>query len=268
VRGDELPEELRKRESRLRKLRRAKEELEGLAEEETAEEEVALGKKKRGRKPKAPDPRPAPQAKVNLTDPETRIMKTSKGYIQGYNAQLAVTKDQIIVAAEVVQDQNDVGQLHPMVGRVKEELGSAGIGKGPKVVVADAGYFSEENLRKADPWGPELLIAPTSSWRLAQKLAEGGPLRGRIPRGLSARERMERKLSTKRGRALYGLRKVTVEPVVGQIKGRGDRFLRRRRKAARSEFRLMCAAHNLLKLWRAVVAGVARWKGRLVLQAA
>ena len=103
-------------------------------------------------------------------------------------------------------------------------------------------------------------MAPASDWRLAQKLAEEGPPRGRIPQGLSARELMERKLLTKRGQVLYGLRKV-VEAVVGQVKALGDRFTRRGRRAARSEFRLMCTCHNLLKLWRAVLAGVARkWK--------
>jgi len=269
--GEEVPEELVDRNKRLERLKRAKEELERLAAEEAAERERELrarreeeggsGKRKRGRKPKPPDPRPEPEAKVNLTDPESRIMKARQGYVQGYNAQLVVTGDQIIVAAEVVQDQNDVRQLHPMLKRAKEELEGAGIKKRPKVAVADAGYFSEENIKGADPDGPELLVAPASDWRLVQKLVEEGPPRGRIPRGLSARELMERKLLTKRGRALYELRKV-VEGVVGQLKARGDRFMRRGRRAARSEFRLMCACHNLLKLWRAVLAGVAKWKGR------
>ena len=162
------------------------------------------GRKRRGRKPKSSEPRPEPEAKVNLTDPESRIMKARRGYVQGYNAQLVVTKDQIIVAAEVTQDQNDVRQLHPMLKRAKEELEGAGIEKRPKVVVADAGYFSEGNIKGADPDGPELLVAPARDWRLARKLAEEGPPRGRIPQGLSAKELMERKLLTKRGQALYG----------------------------------------------------------------
>ena len=264
--GDGVPKELVDRNKRLARLKRAKEELERMAAEEAAEKEREAcgerersGRKGRGRKP--PDPRPDPGAKVNLTDPESRIMKARQGYVQGYNAQLVVTKDQIIVAAEVTQDQNDVRQLHPMLKRAKEELEGAGIKKRPKVAVADAGYFSEGNIRGADGDGPELLVAPASDWRLARKLAEEGPPRGRIPQGLSAKELMERKLLTKRGRAFYGLRKV-VEAVVGQVKALGDRFMRRGRRAARSEFRLLCACHNLLKLWRAVLAGVARWKGR------
>ena len=268
--GDDVPDELVDRNKRLERLKRAKEELERMAAEEAAEKERERdargveekpGREGRGRKSKSSDPRPDPGAKVNLTDPESRIMKARQGYVQGYNAQLVVTKDQIIVAAEVVQDQNDVRQLHPMLKRAEEELEGAGIGKRPKVVVADAGYFSEGNIKGADRDGPELLVAPASDWRLAQKLAEEGPPRGRIPEGLSARELMERKLLTKRGRALYGLRKV-VEAVVGQVKALGDRFMRRGRRAARSEFRLLCACHNLLKLWRAVLAGVARkkWK--------
>jgi len=233
--GDELPESLRKREERLKKLKRAKEELERLAEGEAAQEareledrcrkEPVSGKNKRGRRPKPPDPRPDPEAKVNLTDPESRIMKARNGYVQGYNAQLVVTGDQIIVAAEVTQDQNDVRQLHLMLNRAREELEGAGIGRRPKVAVADAGYFNEENIKGTDPGGPELVIAPTSDRRLARKLAEEGPPRGRPPQGLGAKEVMERKLLTKRGRALYGLRKV-VEAVVGQIKARGDRSTR------------------------------------------
>jgi len=266
--GEGMPKELVDRNKRLARLKRAKEELERMAAEEAAEKEREVrgveersGRKGRGRKPKSPDPRPDPGAKVNLTDPESRIMKARQGYVQGYNAQLVVTKDQIIVAAEVTQDQNDVRQLHPMLKRAKEELEGAGIKKRLKVAVADAGYFSEGNIKGADGDGPELLVAPASDWRLARKLAEEGPPRGRIPRGLSAKELMERKLLTKRGRAFYGLRKV-VEAVVGQVKALGDRFMRRGRRAARSEFRLLCACHNLLKLWRAVLAGVARWKGR------
>ena len=198
--GEEVPEELVDRNKRLERLKRAKEELERLAAEEPAEKEGELQAQRRegrterrGQKPKSPDPRPDPGAKVNLTDPESRIMKARQGYVQGYNAQLVVTKDQIIVAAEVVQDQNDVRQLHPMLKRTEEELEGAGIGKRPKVVVADAGYFSEGNIKGADPDGPELLVAPASDWRLVQKLVEEGPPRGRIPRGLSAEELMERR---------------------------------------------------------------------------
>jgi len=233
--GEEVPEELLDRKERLARLKRAKEELERTAAEEAAEkgreargEGEKSGRKGRGRKPKPSDPWPDPGAKVNLTDPESRIMRARQGYVQGYNAQLVVTEDQIIVAAEVVQDQNDVRQLHPMLNRAGEELEGAGIGKRPKVAVADAGYFSEENIKGADEDGPELLVAPASEWRLARKLAEEGPPRGRIPQGLSAKELMERKLLTKRGQALYGLRKV-VEAVVGQVKALGDRFMRRGR---------------------------------------
>lgn len=261
-RGDELPEELSKRESRLAKLRQAKEELERLAREKSEQkaeetevrrqEEAVCGNKKRGRKPNAPDPRPAPEAKVNLTDPESRIMRTRTGYIQGYNAQVVVSEDQIIVAAEVTQDQNDVNQLHPMVERAKEELERAGVGKKVKAVVGDAGYFSADNVKKADPKGQELFIAPGKRIEVERAWVEGPPPRGRIPNGATERERMERKLLTKRGQELYKLRAKTVEPVVGQIKdGRGcDRFLRRGGWAVRSEWRLICATHNLLKLWR------------------
>ncbi|MCR4392624.1 MAG: transposase, partial [Candidatus Acetothermia bacterium] len=124
-------------------------------------EQEVTGKTRRGRKPKAPDPTPRREAKANLTDPESRIMKTRTGYVQGYNAQVMVTKDQVIVAAEVTQDQNDVHQLHPMPGKVAEELATAGV-RGRVARVADAGYQSEEGVRKADPNGPELFLATTN----------------------------------------------------------------------------------------------------------
>ncbi|MFH1609414.1 MAG: transposase [Candidatus Bipolaricaulota bacterium] len=269
--GSELPEELRKRDSRLARLRRAKAELEREAEEAAVarqreieareREQEVTGKPRRGRKPKAPDPTPRREAKANLTDPESRIMKTRTGYVQGYNAQVMVTKDQVIVAAEVTQDQNDVHQLHPMLGKVAEELATAGVRGRVAAVVADAGYQSEEGVRKADPNGPELFLATTND-RQQRVAMEGAPApRGRIPKGLGVKERMERKLLTQRGRALYKLRGQTVEPVFGQIKGVRDcdGFMRRGLTAAKSEWRLICATHNLLKLWRSGKALLGAW---------
>jgi len=269
--GSELPEELRKRDNRLARLRRAKAELEREAEEAAVarqreieareREQEVTGKPRRGRKPKAPDPTPRREAKANLTDPESRIMKTRTGYVQGYNAQAMVTKDQVIVAAEVTQEQNDVGQLQPMVERAKEELERAGVRKKVKAVVGDAGYWSEDNVKKADPKGQELFIAPGKRIEVERAWVEGLPPRGRIPKGLGVKERMERKLLTQRGRALYKLRGQIVEPVFGQIKGVRDcdGFMRRGLTAAKSEWRLICATHNLLKLWRSGKALLGAW---------
>ena len=243
-------------------MKEAKEELERQAREKATlqeekikarkEEEKAAGKKKRGRKPKEPDKAPDEKAKASLTDLDSRIMKTRNGYLQGYNAQAMVTKEQIIVAAEVTEQQNDVNQLHPMLEKTSEELSAAGVKQKVGVVLADAGYYSEENVLNADPQGPELLLGTSKDSK--QRKAMKGTVcpRGRIPNDATVKERMERKLLTKRGKELYKLRSQTVEPVFGQIKeGRAcGRFLRRGLAAVQSEWRLICAAHNLLKLWR------------------
>ena len=263
-RGDELPEELRTEKGRIERLRECKERLEREAAERAAEQqrkideravkEEATGKKLRGRKPAAPDPTPSEKAKANVTDPESRIMRTRKGYVQGYNAQAAVTEEQIVVAAEVTQEANDKKQLHPMVEETVESLEAAGVEEKPAVALADAGYWSEANAEGADPDGPELFIATTKDWKQRKAVRERPPPRGRIPGDISPRDRMERKLLTKRGRGLYRLRSQTVEPVFGQIKGvRGcDRFLLRGLDGASGEWKLLCGTHNLLKLWRHV----------------
>ncbi len=261
-RGDELPEDLQDREKRLERLKEAKARLEQEAKESAAqqaekikkreEEEKKSGKKKRGRKPKQPEDKPQPEWKANMTDPESRIMKTRTGYVQGYNAQAVVTEDQIIVAADVTQEENDKKQLHPMLEKTQAELMSAGVEDKIDTALQDAGYWSEDNILIADPEGPELLIATTKDWKQRKALREQGPPRGRIPNDISIKERMERKLRTKRGWALYKRRGSIVEPIFGQIKDvrRCDRFMRRGHVAVQSEWRLIAATHNLLKLWR------------------
>lgn len=260
VRGDELPPELAERTSRLARLREAKQRLdeedaarershrEHLAERERIERE--RGKRLRGRKPTAPDRQT--KATANTTDPGSRIMKTRQGYLQGYNAQAGVTGEQIIVAAELTQDHNDVGQLHPMIAATEQSLLEAGVWEPIGTVLGDAGYFSDANLSDASPEGPELLIATTKDWKQRKAARERGAPRGRIPKGLSARERMERALLTKRGQALYAMRGKTVEPVFGQIKDpRGIRcFMRRGLSGCESEWKLITGCHNLLKLFR------------------
>jgi transposase len=267
-RGDELPPELADRRSRLARLKECKERLEREAAQAAARqqakieaaqaEEAATGKKRRGRKPNPPDPTPEADARANVTDPDSRIMKTRSGYVQGYNAQAVVTEDQIVVAAEVTQEENDVHQLHAMLAKAKENLEVAGCREELEAAVADAGYWSEANIREADSHGPELLIATTKDWKQRKALRDTPPPRGRIPANLPPRELMERKLLTKRGRALYKKRSQTVEPVFGQIKEtRGcDRFLRRGKSACDSEWKLICTTHNLLKLWRRAVMNV------------
>src|SRR5512147_988241 len=261
-RGDELPEALRDRRGRLERLKRCRERLEREADaaaaeharklEERAAKEAATGQKLRGRKPKPVLETPEPEAKANVTDPDSRIMRTRRGYVQGYNARAAAPADQIIVAAEVTPDENDVGQLHPMLAAAANELRAAGVEQTVGAVLVGAGYCSEENLQQADPEGPELFVARRKDWKQREQMRQAPPPRGRIPGHLSPRERMDRKLLTKRGRRLYKKRGQIIEPVFGQTKAcRGiDRFQRRGLANCQSEWKVICGTHNLLKLWR------------------
>ncbi|MDP3062330.1 MAG: transposase, partial [Chloroflexota bacterium] len=268
-RGDELPAGLGRRVERLKRLQEGKARLEREALEaaraareklaERAAEETATGKKKRGRKPEAVAPVPSEEAKANTTDPDSRIMKSRQGYVQGYNVQAVVSEDQIIVAVEVTQEANDVRQLLPMLERTKENLEAAGIVERPRAWLGDAGYWSAANVLACNrPDLPELFLATTKDWKQRKALRERGCPRGRIPKDLSLRERMERKLLTKRGRRLYRLRSVLSEPVFGQVKEEQGfrRFMRRGLRAASSESFLIGTTHNLLKLWR---SGQAPW---------
>lgn len=250
-RGDELPEELATREGRLKLIREAKATLEREAREE-AEKKATQSKDK----PAATMPaEPKDTAQKNFTDPESRIMPSSseKGsFVQGYNCQAAVdSKAQIIVAAEVTQQTNDSRQAVAMMKRVKANTGHA-----PGKASMDAGYFSGDNVEAVEELGTEAFVA--TGRRKHGEVAPPAP-RGRIAKGLSAKELMARKLLTKRGRAVYAKRKAIVEPVFGQIKqGRGFRqFLLRGLAKVRGEWSLICMTHNLLKLWRATGGEIA-----------
>jgi len=255
-RGDELSAELRFRETRLAKIREAKAALEEAAMEKArAEGKVDEHDEpippKRGRPPKTPPGVPKPKDQRNFTDPESRIMKmASKAFDQAYNCQVAVdTEAQIIVAADVTDAPNDKEQVEPMVGQIEENLG-----KRPRQLSADSGYYSEANVTRLRENGIDDYVCPN---RLKHSDDPPPPPRGRIPKDLSFIDRVRRKLRTKAGQAAYGLRKQTVEPVFGQIKGgRGLRqFLLRGREKVRGEWSLWCTTHNLLKMWAAVMAG-------------
>jgi transposase len=262
-RGDELPEELQDRRSRLTRLKECKARLEQekagrVAKqkekiEEREKQESETEKKKRGRKPKEPDAFSNAATKANVTDPDSRIMKTRTGYVQGYNGQAVVTESQIIIAAELTTQENDVKQLLPMIEKAEENIAELKLNdKGIGVVLADAGYCSDANMENTKLDGPECIIATKKDWKQREAIKEADPPRGRIPEKLSLRERMERKLLTKRGRALYKKRGQIVEPVFGQIKTcRGiPKFMRRGFEACAQEWKLICATHNFLKLWR------------------
>jgi transposase len=224
-----IPEELAFRETRLKKIREAKAVLE-----------------KRIREEKKKD-KPDPKDQINFTDSESRIMKDSstKEFIQGYNAQCAVdTSSQIVVAADVVQETNDKKQIEPMTGHIQHNLN-----KSPKHLLADAGYFSEDNISFLQKQTIGAFIPPD---RIRHTENPPAAPRGRIPKNLSIKDRMKRLLMTKKGKNIYGKRKETVEPVFGQIKEiRGfRRFLLRGLEKVKAEWSIICMTHNLLKLYR------------------
>jgi hypothetical protein len=257
ARGDELPDGFRTRKERLERIRRAKGELEGVVRtqaeaqekkiEERKEKEAKRGKKLRGRKPNAPPTAPDEKAKRNTTDVDSKIMKTRTGHVQGYNAQAAVdVESQVIVAADVTQDCNDLHQGEPMLRACEENLGRL-----PERGLMDAGYWFEELVRRMGD-KVDLYIATNKDWKQRKAMRERPPPRGRIPKDATLKERMERKLLTKNGREMYKKRGPSSEPVFGQIKdGRGlDSFLLRGTRKVNGEWNLMTMTHNLLKLWR------------------
>jgi transposase len=246
-RGDELPEELRHRESRLAKIREAKAALEQEARERAEKKQQEPKRKKgRGRPPKQPTGKPKPRAQRNFTDPESRIMKdgATKSFEQCYNCQAAVDEqNQIIVATGVTQQPNDKQQLKPMMETLVENMGAK-----PRRASADSGYFSKDNLDFLATKGIDPYIA---TGRIKHSNKPLPAPRGRIPQNATPKQRMARKLRTIKGRDVYKKRKQIVEPVFGQIKCRGYRsFLLRGLAAVEGEWDLICTTHNLLKLFR------------------
>ena len=266
-RGDELPEELQRRERRLATIREAKEALEEearAAEKARRTELEAEGRKPR-RPPKGRDPfAPKPKAQRNFTDPESKIMKTSDGaYHQCYSGQVVVDgKAQVIVACELSDEAPDARQLVPALAQLADNLEAIGAElPGAATLAADAGYFSEDNIRITAEHGLDPHIA---TGRFKHSEPQPPAPRGRIPTNATPKQRMARKLKTKRGRAVYGRRKAVVEPVFGQIDTvqNGRRLLLRGKQAARNQWRFHCAVHNLLKLHRAGGLALIREQGR------
>ncbi len=186
---------------------------------------------------------------ANITDPDSRSMKTPNGWVQGYNAQAAVNEHGVVVAVDVTQDHNDVKQLVPMIAAIRHSLNAAGISAEVGVLLLDAGYWSEDN---ATAKGPDRLIATTKDWKRRKQLREQDTVVGLPPEDATPKEAMEHRLCTAEGAELYAKRGHTVEPVFGDHKhNRGfRRFVRRGLTAARAEWLLITATGNLLKAYR------------------
>jgi hypothetical protein len=249
-RGDEMPRWVADKSKRLAKIRAARAELEAeakaAAEEEARqraeaeEKRIAEGRKRNGKTPGQPSAEPAAKAQRNFTDPESRILKTKDGYIQGWNAQAAVDgTEQVIVAHGLTPSMSDQGQLVPLIDGV-----AANLGRHPKEASADSGFLSEANLAALQERGVAGYIATGRAKHPTDiKRRLGGPLT----------QAMRDKLKRAGWRSRYRLRKQIVEPVFGQIKqARGFRqFLLRGVEKVRAEWALICTAHNLIKLARA-----------------
>lgn len=200
---------------------------------------------------------------VNTTDPESRVMKDRRGHLQGYNVQVAVNTDQLILAADIHQESSDAQLLHPTIEKAQGNLNKAGHAGKVEEVVADAGYMSEDNVirehitedaRPKEESGPKLYIATGKDRQVAKEL-KTTPVEEDASQadeeGMSGLEKMARRLRSARGRELFKMRGTTVEPVFGQIKEiRGcRRFMLRGLGLCRGELMLICAAHNMLKLF-------------------
>ena len=210
----------------------------------------ARGRMKDGRRfgglPKSHTPPATPEGRINVTDPDSKVVKGLRGWIQGYNAQAVTNEDQIILAAEIDNVGADFGHLEPMLDAAQRELAHAGVDDTPGVLLADAGYWHTEQMANVVDRGIQVLIPPdTSRRRNTRRNWEGGHY-----------DFMRRVLASERGGGLYRKRQPMIEPVFAQLKfnRRLGRFRRRGRGAVRTEWRLITATHNLLKLHRHALA--------------
>jgi hypothetical protein len=283
------PAVARRGEGRRQRLQAMLAELNAEAEEKSydkhmaqrAAREAETGERTRGRPPSPDSPTFKSRERANATDPDSRLLKTKSGYLQGYNAQAVATEDQYVVAAQATNDAGDVAQFEPMITATRKNLDAAGVREVVGQALADAGYWSTSNVQLA---GVETFIAPGTARKL-RKMAEADQVRAGVLDELDTgvidvaeaarrlgvgrtrirqllRQRrddvetltsaMIRKLDTENGKNTYKKRAASIEPVFAQIKhNRGIRSLTRRGlSAVDSEWKLICATHNLLKLWR------------------
>jgi transposase len=258
-RGDEVPAELARRETRLVKLRAAKEAIEAEARDKAAHQAAQKARDQganeleaRARGEEARETAvPKGSAQRNFTDPESRMMKTTDGFNYSYNGQAAVDeRAQVIVAQSTSNLSPDTPQFMDMIDATHENLGAADIDDDPDTFIADAGYFSEANVTNATDAGADVLIA-TGRMKDADRVSQTP--RGPIPKDATVKQKMARRLRTKAGRADYARRKAIVEPVFGQMKVRQRAgFLRLRGlDGARGEWALHTLCHNLRKLAQA-----------------
>lgn len=255
-RGDELPGDRQSRRQRLRDAKRRLDEEHEAKQAEMAAWEVAMAEHTartgyvQKNNPKKPRPIPAKESRrVNVTDPDSRPVKTRHGFIQGYTAQAAATEDQVIVAAEVITGANERNSLEPMARTAEQELAKAGIETKPELCLADAGYYNSAQIEALEDDGTRVLCPPDADRRKTPSKMRSGP----------HFEAMRRRLREPEAEAAYRRRQQMIEPVFAQIKNRqrAAKFSRRGLSACRAEWRLTAATHNLLKLYQAGLSPLA-----------
>lgn len=250
--GDEIPDELKRREDRVAKILAAKQALEEEARQKAQNHVDKMEAEGRKHRTNPDEVVPDGKAQKNFTDPESKIMKTSnKGFDQCGNAQAVANEQQIIIAADVTNQANDVRQVEPLVAQTVENLDAAGVDENIENFTADAGYFSEENMKSLD--GNERIDhAFVATGRQKHNDQNPASPQGRPPDDLTPKEQMARRNRTKKGQAEYARRKVIIEPVFGQIKSAmGFRnFSLRGLEKMQGEWNLVCIVHNLGKLFR------------------
>lgn len=253
ARGDELPEELADPVTRRERLQRAKRELEAEQATRVAEHEAMLARraehtKRTGRRPPGRPPgdgpggEPAAEAKRNITDPDSRIMRDRGAHVQGYNAQALVGEGRVIIAADVTSSPNDSNQLAPMLAGARENLDAIDHDEKIKCLLADGGYWNSDHIATAGR--DTVVVIPTSDPHNTK--------RKQAPRQGPEADRINKILATEAGKRLYRRRAEIVEPVFAHTKHTRaiTRFSRRGATAVRAEWRLIAATHNLLKLFR------------------
>lgn len=261
-RGDEVPDDLARRTTRLGKMRAAKKAIEADARDKAAataakkarsedksQDEIDEARTRAGEKAT-----PQGRAQRSFTDPDARMMKTNDGFHYAYNAQAVVDEaSQVIIAVEVTQQAGDVGRLLPMIELMADTLEDTGIEGTPDVVLADAGYCSEANLEGLTEPEVDVLVA-TGRIRRGERVSPSP--RGRMPKNMTRREKMARRLRTKGGRADCARRKAIVEPAFGQMKVRQHAGQLRLRglDGAAGEWTIHTLCHNLRKLGKVTLA--------------
>ena len=249
---DEIPAELKRRGSRQAKILEAKAALEEAARQKAQDHVDKMEAEGRNHRTNPDEAVPDAKAQRNFTDPESKIMKTSnKGFDQCGNAQAVANEQQIIIAADVTDQANDVRKTIPMVDQTIANLDAAGVEEKIKALTADAGYFSDDNMEAVDA-NARIDNAYIATGRQKHNDKVPDSPKGRPPKDLTPKQKMARRNRTKKGREEYARRKVIIEPVFGQIKaGLGFRnFLLRGLEKMKGEWTLVCLTHNLLKLFR------------------